>query len=754
MQNLCYIHLCAVIAENKTVFRAVFNKPFLLSGIEIDRRALVRENLQVYGKSRMVLAETGICGVIFADLFAHLFYGAVIDILLTVVIAVAAGYYYLVRLAVGARFKSLGQSGFQVGEHLVHRHYDIAAQFCIYAENIIRIISLLTPERNDIARFLRGCREFVFDGIIYKYEFALVNIVRSIRLVYIVLAPFGNDCERVDGGFRCDRGCCFCCLGRFLVCYRLYYQHKKDDDKHRNKKERKQRCHALLIRLEFNLFMTLRSFCPLPVCRVASVIVVSVFVEVHFVLRFASSNGNIYSTIKIEKNVYRIFNYFYFCEKYPSFCFPILIIYKIYGILIPYYRKRQRGKQKKHYRKEDIQMKRKEQNGDIAIMLPPEGKFARFWFRLKHSEYLYLLAAFFLPFTILLGVYACLGTHPFGNSSVLTLDLQAQYIYYYEEIRRLLTQGGSWLYSWKRTLGGEFMGIVAYYGASPLNIIFALFPKDRIADAMMTIQLFKVGFMGLTFGYYIHKTRFVSQMHTIAFSLMYALCAYSVVQLANPMWLDAMIFLPLLILGLEALINERKFILYTASLTMIFITNYYIGYMCGIFTFFYFLYYYSLKRDDLMYKGEEKISLFKTYGFRTFMRFAFFTLISLLIAAFMLIAAYYSLTFGKSGFSNPSYSFSLRFDFLDLIVKLLPGSYDSVRPTGLPMIYSGLLALIAIPLYYMSPAITKKQKVCASMLLAVLLFSFSINVIDLVWHGFSAPNWLNYRYSFVSRSSS
>ena len=394
-------------------------------------------------------------------------------------------------------------------------------------------------------------------------------------------------------------------------------------------------------------------------------------------------------------------------------------------------------------------MKRKEQNGDIAIMLPPEGKFARFWFRLKHSEYLYLLAAFFLPFTILLGVYACLGTHPFGNSSVLTLDLQAQYIYYYEEIRRLLTQGGSWLYSWKRTLGGEFMGIVAYYGASPLNIIFALFPKDRIADAMMTIQLFKVGFMGLTFGYYIHKTRFVSQMHTIAFSLMYALCAYSVVQLANPMWLDAMIFLPLLILGLEALINERKFILYTASLTMIFITNYYIGYMCGIFTFFYFLYYYSLKRDDLMYKGEEKISLFKTYGFRTFMRFAFFTLISLLIAAFMLIAAYYSLTFGKSGFSNPSYSFSLRFDFLDLIVKLLPGSYDSVRPTGLPMIYSGLLALIAIPLYYMSPAITKKQKVCASMLLAVLLFSFSINVIDLVWHGFSAPNWLNYRYSFV-----
>ena len=90
-------------------------------------------------------------------------------------------------------------------------------------------------------------------------------------------------------------------------------------------------------------------------------------------------------------------------------------------------------------------MNLKVQNGEAAIMIPPEGKFARFWFRLKNSEYLYLIAAFFLPALILLGVYACMGVHPFGNSSVLTLDLQAQYIYYYEEIRRLITEGGSWL---------------------------------------------------------------------------------------------------------------------------------------------------------------------------------------------------------------------------------------------------------------------------------------------------------------------
>lgn len=158
----------------------------------------------------------------------------------------------------------------------------------------------------------------------------------------------------------------------------------------------------------------------------------------------------------------------------------------------------------------------------------------------------------------MLGVYACLGKHPFGNGSVLTLDLQAQYVYYYEAIRRLMTEGGSWLYSWQRTLGGEFMGIVAYYMASPFNLILLLFPKSMLADAVMFIQLAKVGSMGLTFAYYLRKTRKTSDMQTVVFAMMYALCAYSVVQLIDPMWLDAMVFLPLLVLGIESMIRQKN----------------------------------------------------------------------------------------------------------------------------------------------------------------------------------------------------
>ncbi len=372
----------------------------------------------------------------------------------------------------------------------------------------------------------------------------------------------------------------------------------------------------------------------------------------------------------------------------------------------------------------------------------------------KESGVYTYIAAFMLPFLIMLGVYACLGKHPFGNNSVLTLDLQAQYIYYYEAIRRLMVEGGSWLYSFERTLGGEFMGIVSYYGASPFNIIFLLFPKEMLADAIMFVQLAKVGAMGVTFSYYLRKTRDTSDMLTVSCAIMYALSAYSVVQLMNPMWLDAMVFAPLLVLGIEKMIRQRKFALYTISLVMIMVTNYYIGYMCCIFTFFYFLYYYFLVRDELA-QNEGALSgnfvkrLFRSRGFETLMRFGIFSVLAAVIAAFMLICGIYSLQFGKSDFSNPDYSLSLRFDFLDLFIKLLPGSYDTVRPNGLPMIYSGTLALIALPLFFMSKTISAKKKALTGGLLGFFVISFMVNTVDLAWHGFSSPNWLNYRYSFL-----
>lgn len=369
------------------------------------------------------------------------------------------------------------------------------------------------------------------------------------------------------------------------------------------------------------------------------------------------------------------------------------------------------------------------------------------------SRYFYLLGAFFLPVIIMLGAHAAASFFPFGNMSILSLDFQAQYVYYFEQTRRLLTEGGSWFYTWSRTLGGEFIGYVSYYMGSPFNLIVALFPEKHIAMAASAVILTKIGAMGTTMGLYLHKTRGTRDLKTLIFSTMYALCGYVAIQQYNPMWLDAIIWLPLLVLGIEKLVKEKKIILYIVSLALILTANYYIGYMCCIFTAMYFFYYYALVRPEIkpLYQNNKSGigKFFSLCGTRTFFRMAGATVVGLLLSAFMLIGAYYSLGFGKVGFSNPDFSFKLRFDFLDIFVKMLPGSHDTVRENGLPVIYSGLLSLLLIPLFYISKKITPRKKLLTSILLGALLFSFIINPIDLAWHGFSAPNWLNYRYSFL-----
>jgi uncharacterized membrane protein YfhO len=129
----------------------------------------------------------------------------------------------------------------------------------------------------------------------------------------------------------------------------------------------------------------------------------------------------------------------------------------------------------------------------------------------------------------------------------------------------------------------------------------------------------------------------------------------------------------------------------------------------------YYLYYYFLVCEELpqnpkALQGNFVKKTLHSRGFETLMRFGVFSVLAALISAFFLLCAFYSLQFGKSDFSNPDFSISLRFDFFDIFVKLLPGSYDTVRPNGLPMIYSGMLAIISLPLFFMSKTITAKKK--------------------------------------------
>jgi uncharacterized membrane protein YfhO len=360
---------------------------------------------------------------------------------------------------------------------------------------------------------------------------------------------------------------------------------------------------------------------------------------------------------------------------------------------------------------------------------------------IKKNRFVFL-TAFFLPAVIILIAYFALGIEPFGDESVLVLDLNGQYVYYFENLRDAFWGDGSFVNSFSRNLSGETVGTFAYYLASPFTLIVMLFPRAYITEALLVMQLVKAGCAGLAFAWYLIRSRGVKKTHTAVFAVMYACMAYMIVQLMNPMWLDGLILLPLICYGIERLIDSGKMTSFTIFLALMFISNFYIGWMIAIFCILYFLGYYFFLSDKT---ADTPFSHLIVTG----LKFAGGGLLAGGVAAFLLLPLYSSLSLGKLEFTDPSYTFETNFEMLDFFKNVLPNVYDTCRPEGSPVVYCGVAALLLVPLFFMNNEIPLRRKIGYGLLSLVILISMYTSTIDLFWHGMQMPNWLPYRYSFL-----
>ena len=362
------------------------------------------------------------------------------------------------------------------------------------------------------------------------------------------------------------------------------------------------------------------------------------------------------------------------------------------------------------------------------------------------NKYGFLGHSFLIPALIMLCIYFAIGHKPLGQMSVLTLDLNAQYVYFYEALRDAVWGDGSLLYSFSRSLGGEFMGIYAYYVASPLSYIVCLFPKTMMLEALLIIICTKIGLCGLSFAFYLSKQKTPTKPGNIVlFATMYALSAYAITYQNNIMWLDGLFLLPILTWSIERLVKEGRYKLYVITLALMMMSHYYIGYMLCWYTAFCFFFTY-FKDEDRSFVTAGKP---KKHFFKSICKIGASTVLGVGIAAFMIAAAYYSLQFGKSDFTDPNWDLVARFDFFDLFPKMLPGAYDTVMHEGLPLLYCGTLTLFMLPIYIMAKRVPSREKVFYVSFVLLYVLIMVINPADLVMHGFQAPNCLNYRYSFI-----
>lgn len=364
---------------------------------------------------------------------------------------------------------------------------------------------------------------------------------------------------------------------------------------------------------------------------------------------------------------------------------------------------------------------------------------------------------------IMMFAYAVWEFFPFGENIILRMDLYHQYAPLYAELYERVFGGESLLYSFTSGLGSGFLGNYFNYLSSPTLLFVLIFGHINIPEAIAAIVLVKASASAFTFTYFASKITKKNDITAAAFGLLYAFSGYFVAYYWNIMWLDAVVMFPIVMLGVWYIINERKYMPYVLSLAFVMMTNYYMAFMVCMLSVIFFLYFYFSEHtfsekihEGIIIKKKYKHSLgasifnsrFLTSGFG----FAGASVLSALLAAFALLPVFFILQSSSATNSNFPTTFSSYFSIFDFFANHLAGVEPTIRSSGdtvYPNIYCGIVTIVLAPLYMFSKKFTLREKIASTAVTALFFFSFNINILNYIWHGFHFPNDLPYRFSFA-----
>ena len=350
-----------------------------------------------------------------------------------------------------------------------------------------------------------------------------------------------------------------------------------------------------------------------------------------------------------------------------------------------------------------------------------------------------LSLSFLLPALLMALVFALCGICPFGSRSLGVMDMSHQYLSFLYSLRDILTGEASLFYLPSMCLGGNMMGVAAYYLFSPLNLLICLFPREKMLEAVSTLYFIRTGLCGLTMCIYAGRRNGYG-WRCLFPALAYAFMAYMIAYSFNYLWQDCVILLPLIALGISRLVRGNGGFLYILCLGGSLFINFYIGYILCIFSVLFFLYEYIGMDSNCRPKW-----------WPTVLRFGLSSLLAGALAAVALLPAFLSLAGGKAEFSLSILTLEPKFFFPDLFSKLYAGAfnYEEIMPVGMPHIFCGTATVVLAVLYFINPRIPRRRRILTGCFLALLALSFWITALDLVWHCLNTPSWYNYRYSFL-----
>ena len=365
----------------------------------------------------------------------------------------------------------------------------------------------------------------------------------------------------------------------------------------------------------------------------------------------------------------------------------------------------------------------------------------------KRAQWNFAALGFAIPCLGMLMIMLISHYAPFGKYSMLYSDMYHQYYPFFVAFRNAIRSGNGLLYTWSVGMGMDYLGLIAYYLASPLNLVSVLLPEGWLLGYFSLLVPIKLGLAGLFFALFLKDIFRRNDVSIAVFGGLYGLCAWALGYQWNVMWLDTFALLPLVVLGEVKLLRDNKVILYTVSLFFSVFTNYYIGLFTCFFVFFLFFIY-----EICRWGGWKKF-------FCDLLRIGLFSAIALGLTAILTVPALFALGTTQSSVNKFPTSFRLNIAKENTIMGLLDamrqvagnmgGSIEPSFKEGLPNLYCGIISVFLMFLYLLARRVRLRDKVCAVFLLVFFNLSFIVRQLDYIWHGFHFTNMIPYRFSFL-----
>lgn len=355
--------------------------------------------------------------------------------------------------------------------------------------------------------------------------------------------------------------------------------------------------------------------------------------------------------------------------------------------------------------------------------------------KLFFKTYWIYFVSFIIPIIIMIGVYLSQGIYWNSDNSPLLGDGFHQYVIFDIALRNILHENGSLFYTFTSGLGLNFYALSSYYLGSFLSPLVYFFDLTNMPDAVYLTTLLKFGLIGLSTYFSLNKLfQSIPKPLKLALSTSYALMSFTVSQLEIKTWLDVFILIPFIITGLHLLITEKKFLLYFTSLSILFIQNYYFGYMTTLFLIFWYL--CQISWD------------FKTRKSSVF-DFVVTSFLACMASLILTLPTLFDLqTHGEKLTEVTKFQTESSW-YLDLFAKQFIGSFDTTKYGAIPMIFVGLLPFILTILFFTLKSIKFHVKLIYAIFFAFLIASFYIEALDLFWQGMHTPNMFLHRYAWI-----